>query len=145
MKSVWQSGTLIVVLMCVVAGTAYIIQYTSGAKAPKKEQKDDIEPPPRTELMAFPWGRIAVWRKDLGETLSAEQDTKKYLRYVEPLTDYFYDFSFYSAQNQPVTLSLASQSCTCGRVESAIFPEQDWTQWQQERPALAAEARAGTP
>ena len=145
MKSAWQIGFLIVVLMGVVAGTAYVIQYTSGAKAPEKSQTSPSPEPKAAETLYFPWGKIAVWRKDLGETLSEDQDTKKYLRMVEPLVEYSYDFSFYNAQPEPVTVTLTSRSCACGHVEGAAFYEQDWSAWQRERSAMAAEAFAGAP
>src|SRR6266849_3109929 len=105
MNSVWKIGASIVVLMGVVAGTAYLIQYTSGTQAPKKQSGDGPVPDVTVaEPLYFPWGRIAVWRKDLVETLSDEQDAMKYEKRVEPLVDYHYDFTFHSTQNQPATL-----------------------------------------
>ena len=129
MKSNWQIGFAILILMGIVLGAAYVTQYTKPSEIPKLAP---IPPGPvlvRAEPMIKFDNETAVWRKDLF-SLSAEDDREKFIRPVELGAKNHYDFWVHNPQPDPVAVAVKFTSCTCSDVQYAVFPTDAWATWQ---------------
>jgi hypothetical protein len=130
-KNLTRSALTLVVLVVIVGGIAWVVQYLPSRGRPVQPAKD---PSTGKKVLAFE-RPVAVWRKKpaTSNAVPAEGLENDPYKDVETGTSGHYDFLFKNLSGTEIEILFFVSTCDCASVKACVLPSQEWKRVNKEQ------------